>query len=63
MHIQCMHFHQTFIAFWIYFWHLSLIQQSRNVSKSYHFLVMDSPVSLDLFKDLNDISLYKQFIK
>ena len=33
-----MHFHKTFIVFWVYFWHIFLIQQSRNVSKNYCLL-------------------------
>ena len=52
---------------------ISLIQQRRNVSKNQCLLDVDrknvirktgllltcSPVSLDLFKDLNDVSLYR----
>ena len=34
-------FDKTVIAVWIYFWHISLIQQSRNVSKNKYRLDVD----------------------
>ena len=75
MHI-CFFVKLLLLSFWLYFWHISLIQQSKNVSENYHLLDVDrknvtrntgllfsrSPVSLDKFKDLINIPLYRQFV-
>ena len=34
-------FIKLLLHFWIYFWHISLIQQCRNVAKNYHLLDVD----------------------
>ena len=36
-----MRFENTFIIFWIYFWHISLIKQSRNIYKNLCLLELD----------------------
>ena len=51
MHIIIMLFDKTFIAF------------CKTVTRKIGLRLTWSPVSLDLFRDLNDISLYRQFVK